>query len=390
MEETSSMSGHTSRSQAKTNGNLQTSLRRACAGNFAVDRLPHAKPLAFAHLCPYAVRMVAVENRRNTFTLADYARGVRSGNRAILGKAITLVESNNPGHQAQARELLQELLPDTGKAYRVGITGVPGVGKSTTIDQLGVNLTKAGHRVAVLAVDPTSSRSGGSILGDKTRMPGLAQDDNAFIRPSPTSGTLGGVTRKTRETMALVEAAGFDIVLVETVGVGQSETAVSEMVDFFLVLALPGAGDELQGIKKGVIEIADMIAVNKADGDNAQRANRAASQYRSALHILTPASASWEPPVITISGLANTGLDTLWKKIEEHRSKLTESGEFRQRRQTQAVKWMHDMLEERLRAALKANPRVAARSTSLENAVRVGDMTPEMAVSEITELMDLH
>ncbi len=333
--------------------------------------------------------MVAVENRRTALTTADYALGVRARERAVLGKAITLIESNNPGHQALARELLQELLPDTGDAYRVGITGVPGVGKSTLIDQLGSNLTAAGHRVAVLAVDPTSSRSGGSILGDKTRMPGLAQDDNAFIRPSPTSGTLGGVARKTRETMALVEAAGFDIVLVETVGVGQSETTVSEMVDFFLVLALPGAGDELQGIKKGVIEIADMIAVNKADGDNAPRATRAASQYRSALHILTPVSATWEPPVITISGAHNMGLDTLWNKIEEHREKLTESGEFQQRRKTQAVKWMHDMLEERLRAALKSNPTVAQRIVQLEQAVRDGDTTPEMAVSEITDLMDL-
>ena len=255
-------------------------------------------------------------------------RGVRSGDRALLARAITLVESSKAEHQLRAQELLQTLLPQTGNAYRLGITGVPGVGKSTMIDQFGTNLTRAGHKVAVLAVDPTSSRSGGSILGDKTRMPRLAQDENAFIRPSPTSGTLGGVTRKTRETMALCEAAGFDIVLVETVGVGQSETAVCEMVDFFLVLMLPGAGDELQGIKKGVIEIADMIAVNKADGENVERATLAASEYRSALNILTPASANWSPPVLTVSAKENTGLDTLWQKIEEHRETLTQSGEI--------------------------------------------------------------
>ncbi len=333
--------------------------------------------------------MSAARRNRSDLSLDDYAQGVRAGDRPMLARAITLVESSKREHQEQAQQLLKELLPLTGNAYRVGITGVPGVGKSTMIDQLGTNLTGAGHTVAVLAVDPTSSRSGGSILGDKTRMPRLAQDDGAFIRPSPTSGTLGGVTRKTRETMALCEAAGFDIILVETVGVGQSETAVSQMVDFFLVLMLPGAGDELQGIKKGVIEIADMIAVNKADGDNVERATRAASEYRSALHILTPASANWSPPVVTISGKTNTGLDTLWSKIEEHHGTLTGTGEFQERRQTQAVKWMYDMLEDRLRAALKANPKVAKRLSELEDAVRAGRTTPALAVREIAGLMAL-
>ncbi|GAB4225491.1 MAG: methylmalonyl Co-A mutase-associated GTPase MeaB [Methyloligellaceae bacterium] len=333
--------------------------------------------------------MNATNKSREILRLEDYVEGVRSGNRAMLARAITLVESSNPKHQQLAQEVLKALLPETGQASRVGITGVPGVGKSTLIDQLGTNLTGAGHKVAVLAVDPTSSRSGGSILGDKTRMARLASDPNAYIRPSPTSGTLGGVARKTRETMTLVEAAGFDVILVETVGVGQSETAVSEMVDFFLVLMLPGAGDELQGIKKGIIEIADMIAVNKADGDNLERAIKAASEYRSALHILTPASASWSPPVITVSAIENSGLDVLWEKICEHREKLTATGELQAKRQEQAVKWMHDMLEERLKAQLRSDKRVAARLKALEEEVRAGRTTPALAVSEIAAMLHL-
>ena len=225
--------------------------------------------------------------------VAQLADGIRAGQRAVLARAITLIESKRADHAQAARRLVQELLPRTGQAIRVGITGSPGVGKSTTIDALGVFLTDRGHRVAVLTVDPSSSRSGGSILGDKTRMARLANDPEAFIRPSPASGTLGGVAAKTRETMLLAEAAGFDVVLVETVGIGQSETAVADMTDFFLVLMLPGAGDELQGIKKGVVEHADMIAVNKADGDNIKRATAAAAEYRAALHILRPRSSRW-------------------------------------------------------------------------------------------------
>lgn len=247
--------------------------------------------------------------------LDTFVTGVRACDRALLARAITLIESTRADHQALAEALLQCLWPHTGGAVRVGITGVPGVGKSTFIEAFGRMLTKAGHRVAVLAVDPTSSRTGGSILGDKTRMTDLGADPNAFIRPSPTAGTLGGVARRTRETMALCEAAGFDVILVETVGVGQSETVVADMVDFFLVLMLPGAGDELQGIKKGILEIADMIAVNKADGENAPRAEAAARDYRGALHILKPASANWSPPVVTCSALKNQGLDTVWAEI---------------------------------------------------------------------------
>jgi LAO/AO transport system kinase len=321
--------------------------------------------------------------------LDDYVAGIRAGDRATLARAITLVESTKPQHGALAQELLQALLPSKRRALRLGVTGVPGVGKSTTIDQFGMNLIEGGHRVAVLAVDPTSRRTGGSILGDKTRMSQLAQSPHAFIRPSPTSGTLGGVTRKTRETMALAEAAGFDVILVETVGVGQSEVAVADMVDFFLVLLLAGGGDDLQGIKKGIIEIADMIAINKADADNVERAERAATEYRAALQILTPQSATWSPPVLTISGLENKGLDQLWSKIVEHREKMTATGEFDMRRQRQAVEWMHDMLNDRIMASLRANPEVARRLPELEADVRAGRMVPTLAVDEIMKLMGI-
>jgi len=322
-------------------------------------------------------------------SLADYVTGIQAGDRAMLARAITLVESTKPEHGALAQQLLQSLLPSTGGALRLGITGVPGVGKSTTIDQLGINLVEAGHKLAVLAVDPTSKRTGGSILGDKTRMSRLAQSRDAFIRPSPTSGTLGGVTRKTRESMALAEAAGFDVIIVETVGVGQSEVAVADMVDFFLVLLLSGGGDDLQGIKKGIIEIADMIAINKADGDNIARADRAATEYRAALQILTPQSATWSPPVLTISGLSNHGLDMLWAKILEHREKMTATGEFDQRRQRQAVEWMHEMLNDRVMTSLHSNPKIAERMPAIDAEVRSGRLLPTLAVDEILALIDL-
>jgi len=321
--------------------------------------------------------------------VATLAEGIRSGNRATLARAITLVESRKAEHRGIARDLIQELLPLTGKAQRVGITGVPGVGKSTTIDTLGSNLTAAGHKVAVLAVDPSSTRTGGSILGDKTRMAQLAVDRNAFIRPSPSAGTLGGVAAKTRETMLLCEAAGFDIILVETVGIGQSETTVADMVDFFLVLMLPGAGDELQGIKKGVLEIADMIAVNKADGEGALRARSAASDYRAALHILAPKSPTWTPPVITISGLANEGLDALWEQVELHRTRMTASGEWQARRADQQVAWMWDLLQQRMMEALENDRRTADRLKSLEASVRQGETSVSIAVEEIAGLIGI-
>jgi LAO/AO transport system kinase len=319
-------------------------------------------------------------------TLAQYVDGIRRGDRATLARAITLAESHKPEHAAQAQELLDAILPLTGNAHRIGITGVPGVGKSTTIDQFGLNLVEAGHRVAVLAVDPTSTRTGGSILGDKTRMSRLSQRAEAFIRPSPTSGTLGGVARKTRESMALCEAAGFNVILVETVGVGQSETTVADMVDIFVVLLLAGGGDDLQGIKKGIIELADIVCINKADGDNLGRATRAAADYQNALHILTPATPEWSPPVLTISGLANRGLEELWAKIELHRDRMTKSGNFHARRSDQAVRWMRAMLESDLMAALKAHKAVAAQLPELEAAVHAGTMTPSRAVNEVMAL----
>lgn len=333
--------------------------------------------------------MNGAADRQAPLYAGDYAAGVLSGSRAALARAITLVESRKPAHRAVAVELLQMLLPMTGKAFRLGITGAPGAGKSTTIDQLGVNLTAMGHKVAVLAVDPTSSRSGGSLLGDKTRMARLAADENAYIRPSPTSGTLGGVTQTARETMVLFEAAGYGVIIVETVGVGQSEVAVSGMVDFFLVLMLPGGGDELQGLKKGVLELADMIAVNKADGGNEDRARVTAADYRAALHILTPQSPNWTPPVITISGQTNRGLDELWAKVQAHREALTASGEFDAKRRMQSVAWMHAMIEDRMRASLRADPRTSARLRELENEVRDGRVMPVAAALEMTRLMGL-
>jgi LAO/AO transport system kinase len=315
------------------------------------------------------------------------AAGVRAGQRAMLARAITLVESTHPRHRDDARALLANLAPDTGRAHRIGLTGVPGVGKSTTIDQLGMNLIAAGHRVAVLAVDPTSSRTGGSILGDKTRMSRLAQADGAFIRPSPTSGTLGGVARKTRETMALCEAAGFDIVIVETVGVGQSETTVADMVDVFVVLLLAGGGDDLQGIKKGIIELADIVAINKADGDNRARATRAAADYQAALHILTPATATWSPPVLTLSGLTNDGLDRLWATIGEHRTRMTAAGLLQQRRADQAVRWMQALVEDALLGRLLEDPRVIEARATLEAEVRAGRLTAQAGALRLIDLL---
>jgi LAO/AO transport system kinase len=322
-------------------------------------------------------------------TVKAYADGVRAGERAMLARAITLVESAKDEHMTLAQEVLQRLLPFTGNAHRIGITGVPGVGKSTAIDGLGMSLVEQGHRVAVLAVDPTSTRSGGSILADKTRMGRLAQSPSAFIRPSPTSGTLGGVARKTRETLALVEAAGFDIVIVETVGVGQSEVAVAAMVDVFLVLLLAGGGDELQGIKRGIIEIADMIAVTKADGDNVARAQKAAAIYQGALSVITPRAADWVPPVLTISAQDSRSLDELWARIIEHKQRMTQTGEYARRRADQAVAWMGDLLRERLLAALIGRPSVAGRLAELEREVRDGRRTPTLAVAEIVSLLGI-
>jgi LAO/AO transport system kinase len=331
---------------------------------------------------------MALRDRPAIPDLTDLARGIRARERAVIARAITLIESRRSDHQKAARRLVQELLPLTGAAIRVGITGAPGVGKSTTIDALGTFLTSKGHKVAVLAVDPSSTRSGGSILADKTRMPRLSSDADAFVRPSPSSGTLGGVAAKTRESMLICEAAGYDVVLVETIGTGQSETIVADMTDFFLVLMLPGAGDELQGLKKGVIEIADMLAINKADGDNIKRAKAAAAEYRAALHILNPRSRTWSPPVVTYSALTGAGIAELWDSILDHRQRVTNSGELDGRRREQQVKWMWAMLEERVFARLKSNPALRAKLPRIEAAVAAGRMSPAIAVEEIASLLD--
>ena len=319
--------------------------------------------------------------------IEQLARDIRSGQRVVLSRAITLIESKRADHRRAAAALTQELLKDTGKAVRVGITGAPGVGKSSMIEALGSMLTTQGHKVAVLAVDPSSRRTGGSILADKTRMAKLANDERAFVRPSPSSGTLGGVAARTRETMLLCEAAGYDVILVETVGVGQSEIAVADMTDFFHVLALPGAGDELQALKKGVVELADMIAVNKADGDNLARAKLAAAEYSAVLHILSARSPNWAPPVITCSALSGDGVAQLWAHVLDHQKKLTASGELKTRRGEQQVKWMWTMLEERLFEPLRSDRALKTALPRIEAEVAAGRLAPASAVEQIAAML---
>jgi len=316
------------------------------------------------------------------FDLDALLGGIRSNDRAALGRAITLVESNSPGDRDRAQELLTALLPSTGGAHRIGISGVPGVGKSTFIESFGLQLVDEGHRVAVLAVDPSSSVSKGSILGDKTRMERLAASDGAFIRPSPTGGSLGGVARKTREAILVCEAAGYDVVLVETVGVGQSETTVAEMVDFFLLLKLAGAGDELQGIKRGILELADLIAINKADGDNLQPAEHARAEFERALDILR-SDDDWKPRVVTSSGQTGAGLDEIWELIREHHQLLSANGELEQRRRHQLLGWMWSLVDEGLRSAVREHPGVADTLTALEEDVLEGKTTATSAAEKI-------
>jgi LAO/AO transport system kinase len=320
------------------------------------------------------------------FDVDALEEGVLAGNRTSLGRAITLVESRRADHHEQAQELLLRLLPKSGDSTRVGITGVPGVGKSTFIDALGTMLTGEGHSVAVLAVDPSSTRTGGSILGDKTRMARLAVDPNAFIRPSPTSGTLGGVTAATREAIVIVEAAGYDTVLVETVGVGQSETAVANMTDTFLVLMLARTGDSLQGIKKGVLELADVLAINKADGDHLGEAQVAARELASALHLIYPHDSPWVPPVTMCSSLTGTGLEEVWAQVLTHRRTMTESGEFDRRRTRQQVDWMWSSVESRLLDSFRRRADVRDLAAELAHELRDGTTTPAIAVRRLLDL----
>ncbi|MCW5555225.1 MAG: methylmalonyl Co-A mutase-associated GTPase MeaB [Verrucomicrobiae bacterium] len=318
-------------------------------------------------------------------TVEDYVAGVLAGERAILARAITLVESNSRLHEAQAQEVLTRLLPHTGKAKRIGITGVPGVGKSTFIETFGCQLVERGYKLAVLTIDPTSARSGGSILGDKTRMERLSVAPNAFIRPSPSGDNLGGVARRTRETMLLCEAAGFDTVLVESVGVGQTEIALRSMVDFFLLLLLPGAGDELQGIKKGIVEMADLVLINKADGDNRLRAEHARADQGAALHYLQPATPGWKTEVMLGAGLTGEGLPQVWERIEKFFAELHASGVIAKRRQQQTLEWLNDLIHDELRRRFDHDPRVLAKLPELRSALLRGEMTAVRAANVLLE-----
>ncbi|MCG7204854.1 methylmalonyl Co-A mutase-associated GTPase MeaB [Streptomyces arenae] len=312
-----------------------------------------------------------------------YVKGVLDGKRAVIARAITLVESTRPQHRALAQQLLTELLPHSGRARRIGVSGVPGVGKSTFIDAFGTLLTGLGHRVAVLAVDPSSTRTGGSILGDKTRMERLAVDPDAFVRPSPSAGTLGGVAKATRESMVVMEAAGYDVILVETVGVGQSETAVADMVDSFLLLSLARTGDQLQGIKKGVLELADVIAVNKADGPHERDARSAARELAGALRLMHGKDAFWTAPVLSCSARESTGLELVWERLEQHRALLDSTGRLAAKRRDQQVGWTWSMVRDELLGRLYADPAVRAAAPGLEQQVREGTLTATLAAERI-------
>jgi len=315
----------------------------------------------------------------------EEADAVRGGDRKAMAKTITLLESKRPEKAARGRAILEELVPHTGQSMRVGVTGPPGVGKSSFIESLGIYLLERGHQVAVLAVDPSSPVTGGSILGDKTRMERLAREDRAFIRPSPSGGSLGGVAERTREAMLVCEAAGYDVIIVETVGIGQSEVTVRSMVDFFLVLLQPGAGDELQGIKKGVLELADSLVVNKADGSQLEAAERCAAEHARALGLLHPRSANWTPRVLMVSSLQGTGIDAVWKAIAEHTAALESSGEREARRKEQARHWMWSLVEEGLRESFRANPEVSRQIAPLERAVQDLEITPAAAARALLE-----
>jgi len=320
---------------------------------------------------------------RHRFLPDYYINGILNGDRLTLSRAITLVESRRSDDQLLAQQVLEGVLPNTGRSIRVGITGVPGVGKSTFIEAFGRYLTGQGHRLAVLAVDPTSQRSGGSLLGDKTRMETLSMDPNAYIRPSPAGDSLGGVAHRTRETILLCEAAGYDVVLVETVGVGQSETVVHGMVDFFLLLMLAGAGDELQGMKRGIMELADALCITKADGDNRAAADRARVEYQNALHLFPPTGTGWFPPVLTGSALTGEGVDTVWQTIRDQQQLTTANGYRNQRRQEQQLTWFRALLRQRLEGMFYEQPGMRERLTHIEEQVRTGTLLPGPAIGQL-------
>lgn len=335
-----------------------------------------------------AVAPEIVKRARRRIDVDELFDGVRRCDRTLMSRAVTLLESTAPAHRVLAQELLVKLLPFSGNALRVGITGVPGVGKSTFIEALGMKLIGEGHKVAVLAIDPSSTKTRGSILGDKTRMAKLAREDNAFIRPSPSAGTLGGVAKATRESMVVFEAAGFDVILVETVGVGQSEVAVSQMVDCFTFLALAGAGDQLQGIKKGVLEMADLVAINKADGPNLKNAKRAARELAAAMRMVRQEDALWNPPTMTISAVEHQGVDEFWQTVQDHHKVMLESGQFEHNRREQQVQWMWSMVHETLLQRLNTNEKVIEARALVESQLRDAQITPTLAAERVLEAFD--
>ncbi len=330
---------------------------------------------------PYFVR-----RKRRTFTTDEYVEGILAGNITILAQAITLVESNNPAHYAQAQEIIERCLPYSGKSVRIGITGVPGAGKSSFIEAVGNMITSLKHKLAVLAIDPSSERSGGSILGDKTRMESICHNPDIFVRPSPSAGSLGGVARKTRETIVLCEAAGFDVIFIETVGVGQSETAVHSMVDMFMMLQISGAGDELQGIKRGIMEMADMMVITKADGENITKAELAKAQYQGALHLFPLAESGWRPQVYTCSSLLGTGLEEVWQGVEKYLEHIELNGYFTANRNRQNKYWMYETINETLKSSFYNNPEIEAKMAEIEQRVLEAKLSSFIAAKELLDI----
>lgn len=332
-----------------------------------------------------SIRQFLKSKKKNRMSVDDYVKGIREGNIMVLSKAVTLVESSKAEHQQLAQEIIMRCLPFAGKSVRIGITGVPGVGKSTFIESMGKYITSQQHKLAVLAIDPSSERSKGSILGDKTRMEELSIDPNAYIRPSPSAGSLGGVARKTRETIILCEAAGFDVIFIETVGVGQSETMVHSMVDFFLLLMLSGAGDELQGIKRGIMEMADAIAITKADGDNINRAEMARVQYMNALHLFPPAESRWKPRVLTCSAYNRMGIDKIWETIQDYLSHVNQNNYFQEKRNEQAKFWMYETINEQLKSNFYHNQKIKQLLVTFEQQVLAEEISSFGAAKNLLE-----